>query len=157
MSAQLYYVLGQTEGRRKPFLEWTGIDLYSELSFAYGGNVNYCKSAHHHIPTLTVGIRNTMTIFKTSHWALLSFECTGIFFSWPNWREEKGLFWRVQEGGPHCEINPKSTRLSWKIKKSFFLWNLIISMLGMELYNKFVDRFQDLPKVQNPAVNKAKV
>ena len=28
---------------------------------------------------------------------------------------------------------------------------------GMELYDNFVDRFQDLSKVQNPPVSKAKV
>ena len=32
--------------------------------------------------------------------------------SWPNWRREDGLFWRVQERGPDCEITPKSTWLS---------------------------------------------
>ena len=28
-------------------------------------NVNYCKSVHHPIPTLPVGIGNTLAIFKT--------------------------------------------------------------------------------------------
>ena len=40
MSAQVYSVPGQTEGRRKAFLEWVG------------GNVNYYKSVYHPIPTL---------------------------------------------------------------------------------------------------------
>ena len=39
MSAQVYSVPGQTEGRRKAFLEWVG------------GNVNYYKSVYHPIPT----------------------------------------------------------------------------------------------------------
>ena len=30
-------------------------------------------------------------------------------------------------------------------------------MLDMEFYHKLVDRFQDLSKVKNPAVSKAKV
>ena len=30
-------------------------------------------------------------------------------------------------------------------------------MQDMEFYDKLVDRFQDLPKVKNPAVSKAKV
>ena len=30
-------------------------------------------------------------------------------------------------------------------------------MQDMEFCNKFVDRFQDIPKVKNPAVRKAKV
>ena len=52
MSAQVYSAPGQTEGRRKAFLEWTSIDLSSKLSFTCGGKVNYYKSVHHHIPTL---------------------------------------------------------------------------------------------------------
>ena len=66
MSAQVYSVPGQTEGRRKAFLEWKSIDLSYELSLTCGGNVNYYKSVHHPIPTLPVGIGNTLAIFKTN-------------------------------------------------------------------------------------------
>ena len=66
MSAQVYSVPGQTEGRRKAFLEWKNIDLSYELSLTCGGNVNYYKSVHHPIPTLPVGIGNTLAIFKTN-------------------------------------------------------------------------------------------
>ena len=62
MTAQVYSVSGQTEGRRKPFLEWTSIDLSSKLSLTCGGNVNYYKSVHHATP-LSVGIVNTMEGF----------------------------------------------------------------------------------------------
>ena len=51
MSVQVYFVPGQTEGRRKAFLEWKSIDLSYELSLTCGGNVNYYKSVHHPIPT----------------------------------------------------------------------------------------------------------
>ena len=51
MSAQVVSVPGQTEGRRKAFLERKSIDLSSKLSLRCGGNINYYKSAHHHIPT----------------------------------------------------------------------------------------------------------
>ena len=51
MSAQVYYVPDQTEGRRKAFLEWKTIDFSSKLSFTCGGNVNYHKSVHQTIPT----------------------------------------------------------------------------------------------------------
>ena len=51
MSAQVYSVSGQTEGRRKAFLEWKSVDLPYELSLTCGGNVNYYKSVHHPIPT----------------------------------------------------------------------------------------------------------
>ena len=39
MSAQVYSVLGQTEGRKKTFLEWVR------------GNVNYYKSVCYPVPT----------------------------------------------------------------------------------------------------------
>ena len=51
MRAQVYSVLGQTEGRRKAFLEWKSIDLPYKLFFTCGGNINYCKSVQHPIPT----------------------------------------------------------------------------------------------------------
>ena len=51
MSAQVYSVSGQTERRRKAFLEWKNIDLSYELSLTCGGNVKYYESVHHPIPT----------------------------------------------------------------------------------------------------------
>ena len=51
MSAQVYSVHGQTEERWTAFIEWKSIDLSHELSLPCGGNVNYCKSVHHPIPT----------------------------------------------------------------------------------------------------------
>ena len=62
ITAQVYSVPGQTEGRKKAFLEWTSIDP----SLTLGGNVNYYKNVHHPIPTLRVGIGNALTIFKTN-------------------------------------------------------------------------------------------
>ena len=67
MSAQVYSVPGQTEGRRKAFLEWTSKDLSSKLSPKCGvGNVNYYKSVRHSILILPVGIGNTVVIFKAN-------------------------------------------------------------------------------------------
>ena len=66
MSAQVYFVSGQTEGRRKAFWEWISIDLSSKLSLTCGGSVNYYKSVHHPIPTLPVGIGDTLAVFKTT-------------------------------------------------------------------------------------------
>ena len=51
MSAQVYSVTGQTEGRSKAFLEWKNMDLSYELSLTCVGNVNYYKSVHHPVPT----------------------------------------------------------------------------------------------------------
>ena len=52
MSAQVYSVPGQTEGRSKAFLEWKSRDLSHELSLTYRGeiNVNYYESPLH-LPT----------------------------------------------------------------------------------------------------------
>ena len=66
MSARVYSVPDQTEGRRKAFLERVSIDLSSKLSLKCGGNVNYYKSVDNPIPTLPVGIGNTQAIFKTN-------------------------------------------------------------------------------------------
>ena len=40
----------------------------------------------------------------------------------------------------------------------YFLLDLLqIAMQDMEFYDKFLDRFQDISKVKNPAVSKSKV
>ena len=54
MSAQVYSVPGQTEGRNKTFLERKSIDLHGVsqcLLTTCGGNVNYFKTVHQPIPT----------------------------------------------------------------------------------------------------------
>ena len=51
MSAKVYSLSGQTEGRRKAFLEWRNIDLPYERSLTCWGYVNCYKSVHHPIPT----------------------------------------------------------------------------------------------------------
>ena len=66
MSAPVYSVPGQTEGKKKAFLEWTNINLSSKLFLTCGGNVNYYRSGHHPIPTLPVGTGNTLATFKTN-------------------------------------------------------------------------------------------
>ena len=43
MSAQVYSVPGQTEGKRKAFYEWKSIELSYERSLTCGVNVNYYK------------------------------------------------------------------------------------------------------------------
>ena len=52
MSAQVYSVPGQTEGRSKTFLERKAqtYRLSHELSLTCGDNVNYYKSVHQPIP-----------------------------------------------------------------------------------------------------------
>ena len=88
MRVHVHYVLGQTEGTRKTFLEWTSMDLSSKLSLICGGNINYYKS----VPTLTVGIGNTLAIFKTNQQALLSIDCLIIFFLAQTEGERRAFF-----------------------------------------------------------------
>ena len=75
MNSQVYSVPGQTEGRKKAFLNWKSIDLSSKLSLTCEGNINYYKSFYHPLPTHEKG--NILAIFKTNHQALLSIECPG--------------------------------------------------------------------------------
>ena len=86
MNVQVYSVPGQTEGRRRALLEWKKTDLPFKLSTTCGSNFTYYKIVHRPIPTLSVGILNTMTIFIINLKAILSIECPGISSSWPNWR-----------------------------------------------------------------------
>ena len=70
----------------------------------------------------------------------------------------------MQEAGPHWKITPKSTWFSYEMKKSVLLRNNLtrplllirpnykLALQGMELYEKYGDRFQDLSKVQSPAL-----
>ena len=66
MSAQVSFAPGQTEGRRKTFLEWASLHLCSKLSRTSGANVNCYKSFHHPIPPLPVGIGNALAVLKTN-------------------------------------------------------------------------------------------
>ena len=57
MNAQVYSVPGQTERRKKAFLEWEN----AVLPLGGGGNVNYYKSTI--ILSLLKEIRNILAIF----------------------------------------------------------------------------------------------
>ena len=75
--------LAKLEGEGKFFLEGASIDLSSfiQLSFTYRDNVNFYKSVRHPLPTLPVGIGNTLAVFKANHSAPLSNEFPGTFSS----------------------------------------------------------------------------
>ena len=63
MSAQECSVPGQTEWRRKAFLEWKSIQTYpmNYLLPTCGDNINCCKSVHHPIP---ISVKIYVEIFK---------------------------------------------------------------------------------------------
>ena len=42
------------------------VDLSSKLSIIYRGNINYYKSVHHPIPSLSVRTGNTLLVFKAN-------------------------------------------------------------------------------------------
>ena len=98
MSAQVYSVSGQTEKRRKAFLDWTSIVLSSKLSCTCGGNVNYYKRVHNPIPTLPVGIGKTFAIFKTKLFPPLSVQ---IYSLLGQTEVERKAFMENAGRGPH--------------------------------------------------------
>ena len=51
MSTQAYSLCGQTDGRKKAFLQSKSIDLSYKLPTSYVGNVKSYKSVHHPIST----------------------------------------------------------------------------------------------------------
>ena len=82
MSVHVYSLPSQTEGIRKAFLEWTSIDLSTELSLTCGGNVNYYKSVRHLIPT--GGNRQHPGNFQNKSVSFLLVDFPGISPSWSN-------------------------------------------------------------------------
>ena len=124
MSGQLYSVLGQTEGSRKAISEWTNRDFSSKLCLTCANNVYYCKSFHYPIPTLPMGIRNTLVIFIANLWAFISVECPGIFSSWPNWRGEESLFGGCKKGGRNARLlRALGCYKRWKSLPFCEIWN----------------------------------
>ena len=97
-----------SEVRGKAFLKWKSIDLSSKLSLTYEGNVNYYKSVHHPIPILPVGTGTPWQFSKQIN--KLSFQLSFQIYSLlAQTKGERKTFsgWRVQKGGPHCEIIPQ--------------------------------------------------
>ena len=131
MSAHVYSVPDQTEGRRKVFLEWRNIDLSNKLSFTCGGNVNYYKSVYHPILTLPVGMGTPWKFSKQIR--KLYFQLSVLVYSLLGQTEEKRMNFF---GG--C-------------KKEGCIVRLPLRPLVCH------KRWKSLSKRQNPAVSKAKV
>ena len=97
MTAQLYSVPGQTERRRKDFLEWKGLDLSSKLSLTCVGNVIIKVFI---ILFLLVGIANILEIFKIV--SKLSFQLSFQVYSLlSQTEEERKAFFRGRKKGDH--------------------------------------------------------
>ena len=130
MSAWVYSVPGLAEWRRKAFLEWKSIDL----SLTCGLMLTIIKVFI--ILFLFVGIENILAIFKINKEVHLSIECPGIFSSWPNGIGEEDLFWRVQEGVPHCDYPQKHLVVIINEKVSHFVkFKIILPFLCFSLYS----------------------
>ena len=102
MSAQVFSVPGQTDGRRKAFLEWKSLDLSYELSLTCRDNVNYYKSVPHPIPTCE----------NKEHPGNFQNKSVSSAF---NWVSRYILFLtklKGSEGKPRYKITHKSTWLS---------------------------------------------
>ena len=77
------------------------------LSYTGEGNRNYYKSVHHLTPTRK-NRDHPGNLQNKSVSSLLSVKCSGIFSSYPDWREEEGFFRRVQKGGHIVRLMPKA-------------------------------------------------
>ena len=141
--------LAKLEREGRPF--WS-IDLSSKLSLTCGKNVNYYKSVHHPIPTR----RNREHYGNFKNKSVRSLFTRYISFL-TKLKKRGRPFLQDARRGRDCEITLKSTWLSLEMKKSSLLWKfeIILPVLFLlDPYDKFVDRFQDLSKVKNPAVSK---
>ena len=156
MNSQVYSVPGQTEGRKKAFLNWKSIDLSSKLSLTCEGNINFYKSFYHPLPTHE----------NREHPGNFQNKSTSSPFSWVP-MERKIFFRRCKKWDHIMILLPRvlGCHKRWKNLSFSEIWNNPTSPLFfircalqvMEFYDKFVDSFQDLSKVKNPAVSKAKV
>ena len=136
--------------RGKAFLKCKSIDLSSKLSVTYGGNINYYKNVHHPIPTLPrVHPGNFQNKSVNSPFTWIS---RYILFLPKLKRKEKTFFERVQEKVSFCEIWNNPTLPLFFIRPPYKK-----ALQDMEFYDKLVDWYQDLSKLKNPAVSKAKV
>ena len=133
------------------------------------GVVSTIASVHHPIHTLPEGIGNTLVfLLKISKF---SFQLTVQVYSFlDEKREKKGFFGGWKKEGRTVRLTSRALgcHLRWKSLCFCEIWNVGTllffirtyyksALQGMELNDNFVDRFQDLPNVENTAVSKAKV
>ena len=122
MTAQLHSVPGQTKRRRKDFLEWKGLDLYSKLSLTCGGNVIIKVLI---ILFLLVGIANILEIFKIV--SKLSFQLNFQVYSLHSQTEEerKAFFGGRKKGDHIMRLRPRALccHRKWKSLSLCKIWN----------------------------------
>ena len=140
MSAQVYSVPGQTEGRRKAFLDWKTIDLSHKRSLTCVGNVNYHKSVNHPIPTTRANMKRPGNFQNKSVSSPFSWLFRYTLLVQTEW-EKKAFF----EG---CK---KRGHIVWLLPRA------LSAPPPLFLGGRFVDRFQNISKVKNPAISKRKV
>ena len=98
------------------------IELSSKLSLTSGDNVNYYKNVHRPVPTRRnrkhLGNFQNKSVISPFNWVsryILLGQTEG---------KRKSFFGGCKKRGSRCEITPKSTWLSQKMKTSLLLWNL---------------------------------
>ena len=128
MSPQVNFVPGQTDGRRKAFLEWTSINLSSKLSLRSGGYVNYYKSVHHPISTLPDGIGAPRQFSKQI--SILSFQLSVQKCSLLGQSEgkKKASFGVCKKGGHSLRLPSLGCYKRWKLSP-FVKFKIILLLL----------------------------
>ena len=112
MSTQIYFVPRQTE-KRKAFLEWKSIDLFSKVSLKCRGNISY-KSVHHPIPTR--GNKEHPSKFQNKSCSKLSFQLNVQVYSLLGQTEGEGksFFGGFKKGKvTNYEITPQENLVSF--------------------------------------------
>ena len=117
MSARANSVPGDTEGRRKTFLEWTSINLSSKLSLTCRGNINYNKSVHYPILALKSHFQNKSVS------SLFNWMCKYVFFSAKVKEEERPFLEGARRGATLWDY-PQEHLVAIRNEESLLVRNL---------------------------------
>ena len=133
ISAPVYSLPGQTEGKSKVFFEWKSKDLSHELSLTCVVNVNYYKSVHHPIRTRE----------KRKHTGNFQNKSVNSAFNWVSrynlflakLKERGRPFLEGPRSGAHCEITLQEDLIVVRDEKvsPFVKFEKILSLLWFVL------------------------
>ena len=133
ISAPVYSLPGQTEGKSKVFFEWKSKDLSHELSLTCVVNVNYYKSVHHPIRTREnrkhTGNFQNKSVNSAFNWV----SRYNLFLA--KLKERGRPFLEGPRSGAHCEITLQEDLIVVRDEKvsPFVKFEKILSLLWFVL------------------------